>query len=205
MRGSRPSYDHGVDVFATRNGVRLAVQAKMYGAGRVVNEEVVLLSYGAAHLADCTEIMVVTDGRLSADARRAAAKLGVTIRFVAACSPQGFQPPAVVAQPGSASVSVAFGEFWERDIVPLAGQVLHGDRGRQNRILRVDGGGVLRTTSSGQQQMIHIETFQWVFDRLSAGAAVTRDEINEQDARRVSLRMVAPRHSGANSGSARTV
>jgi hypothetical protein len=184
------SYDHGIDVLATRDGVRLAVQAKMYGVGRVVNEEVVLLSYGAARLADCTEVMIVTNGKLTADAQRAADKLGVTVRIVAASASPVSPSPAVMAQIGPDPATMLFGEFWERDIVPLAGQVLHGDRGRQNRILRVDGGGVLRTTSQGTKQLMRIETFRWVFDQLAAGVPVTREEINLKDAGRVSSGVV---------------
>lgn len=58
-----PSSDGGLDVVAERNGDRLGVQAKAYGAGgRRVNAQVVRELYGAAACMDCTASMIATSG-----------------------------------------------------------------------------------------------------------------------------------------------
>jgi Restriction endonuclease len=169
--------DFGIDVIAERDGIRLGVQAKMFGgANRAIGVPDVMQTYGAAHYADCSEIMIATDGRVLDDARAVAQKLGVDIRIIAAAG----GPAAAPA--GSAAGHLAapsFGEIWSTYVVPLAGTVLTRDNGVANEILAVDDAGVVRRTSTGARQQIEIEIFRWAIERLLRGDTITRDEINQ--------------------------
>src|SRR5579863_9780253 len=79
------THDFGVDVIAERDGVRLAVQAKMFGgANRPVSATMVTQLHGAAAYADCAEAMIVTDGRVLDEAQEVAEKLGIEIRSLPA-------------------------------------------------------------------------------------------------------------------------
>ena len=171
---TRMSRDLGVDVLATREGRRLAVQAKMYGATSTkVNAEQIMCLHGAAAYADCTERMLATDGVLTAEARAVAEKLKVTVRHIAPAT------PAIPSRSG-------FGKLWHDHIEPLAGTELTRSNGKSMRILEVDAGGVLRITTGGTRQRITIDTFRWTVERLLEGETVTRAEIHERNPRQVS-------------------
>jgi len=174
---SRKSRDLGVDVLATREDRRLAVQVKKYGDSTTkVNAERIMCLHGAAAYADCAETMLATDGELTAEARLVAAKLNVAIRHVPA--------PATPIETGAGS---GFGALWQEHIEPLAGTDLERSDGKTMKILEVDGSGVLRLTTSGTRQHIELDVFRWTIERLLAGDTVTRAAIHERSSpRRVS-------------------
>jgi hypothetical protein len=183
---TRMSRDFGVDVSARRDGRRLAVQAKMYGGTRTrVNAEQIMCLYGAAVYAGCTERMLATNGELTPDALRVAAKLEVEVRHIGgersdrrtrALQPSGDAP--------------CFATVWDDHIVPLAGTALERSDGKLMRIVEVDGSGLRRITTGNTRQLIAIETLRWVIDRLLGGDTVTRAEIHERDPGRVSSAIV---------------
>jgi restriction system protein len=167
------SGDGGVDVIASRAGVRLGVQAKMYGdSGRRVNAQVVHELYGAATCQDCTEFMIATDGALLPDARVAAAKLGVIVRAIAA--------PLATHSASQPAANPTFASVWNDRIVPLAESTVTGPDGKSNEIIAVDGGGILRRTSGRTKQRLEVEIFQWTIERLLRGDTVTLREINDE-------------------------
>jgi hypothetical protein len=174
--------DFGVDIVAKRDGTCLGVQVKMFGgSNRPVAGRMVMELYGAAAYADCDEALIVTDGRILADAEKIAEKLGIEIRVLPATL------STVVDAPGpAASEGLRFGDIWREYVVPLAGTTLTRPNGKSNDIVRVDGGGLLRRSSNGRTQRIEIEIFRWAIERLVAGETVSRDEINAQYAGRAS-------------------
>jgi hypothetical protein len=172
--------DFGVDIIAERAGVRLGVQVKMFGnSNRPVAGTMVMQLYGAAAYADCDTAMIVTDGRILADAGEIAKKLGIEIRVVPASAPSADIPDGL-EQHDAKHGGLTFGQVWREHVVPLAGSVLERANGKSNEILRVDDGGVMRRTSTGHTQRIDIEIFRWAIERLLAGEMVSRDEINAQ-------------------------
>lgn len=174
---SRHSRDLGIDVLATRDDRRLAVQVKMYGGSTTkINAERIMCLYGAAAYAECSERMLATNGQLTTEAQLVAAKLNVTVRQIPAADPGG--------RPTSA---VGFGQIWREHIEPLAGTNIARSNGKTMRILEVDGSGVLRVTTSGTRQRIELDIFRWAIERLLHGEMVTRAEIHERSSpRRVS-------------------
>jgi len=172
---SRLSGDLGVDVLAERRGRRLAVQAKMYGASTTkVNHEQVMCLHGAAAYADCPEMMLATDGQLTAQAQKVAAKLGIEVRHI----PSKHSSTTLGGAPAS------FGDVWERHIEPMAQTQITRVSGSGMQILTVDGAGVRRLTSKGEPQLIPIELLRWAIKRLLAGHIVTRQDVRDRHAGR---------------------
>jgi len=172
--------DFGVDVVAERAGIRLAVQAKMYGSSnRSVAGTMVMQLHGAAAYADCDRAMIVTDGRVLPDAHKIAQKLGIRIRImsVPACAGDSSEPQAL---DGVASTELTFGRVWREYVKPMEGRTLTRSNGKNNEILRVDDGGIMRRTSTGRTQHISIEIFRWAIEKILAGETLSRDDINGQ-------------------------
>jgi restriction system protein len=167
--------DYGVDLFASRDGRRLAVQVKMYGGTtRRVNRAMIMQLHGAAAYFDCTGALLATDGTLLPDAQEVADKLGIEIRSVAADSQS-------IAQTRSrASDALDFDSVWEKFIVPLEGTTIRRPDGRSNDVLQVDWSGIRRRTSNGKTGFIGIEIFRSMVTRLLNGETVTRAEINDE-------------------------
>ena len=182
------SNDCGVDAFACKGNQKLALQAKMYGGtNRKVNREMVMQLHGAKDYFDCTEAMIVTDGDVADSARQVAAKLRIRIfSFPVKRLPPNAVPKSVEVR----RAAPTFDEVWERYVMPLTGRTLVGPNGRTNTLETVDWSGVKRLTSSGRPQFIGIEVFQQAVGRLIERGCVTRDEINQDYAKRASSGVV---------------
>ena len=184
-----PRRDFGLDIVCERPGRRLGIQVKMYGAaGRPINAQMVMHLYGAAAYRDCSEAMLVTDGRVLEDARKVAAKLGVEIRYEPAptSGPDGGEVAAKSRRDGPWT----FDRVWQEQVMPLAGRVLERGDGSTNEIISVDWSGLTRRTSNGSVQTIDIEIFRWTIERLLEGETVLREEINAQYPKRASSGIV---------------
>jgi len=172
-------------VFAEKPGEKLAVQAKMYGQGRRVNREMVMQLHGAKDFFDCTKAVIVTDGSVVENAREVATKLRIEILTLTAhhiVQGSAAPPPKVGSN--------QFDQLWERHVMPLAGRTLHGPTGRTNTILKVDWAGIERITSSGKRGKIGIEVFRWAAVRVLEHGSISRDEINDEYAKRASSGVV---------------
>ncbi len=176
--------DYGVDVFATRNGERYAVQAKMFGGTtRPVNRQMVMELHGAADYFACVGAMLATDGRILADAAEVAQKLGIRILDMGGAWTERLEPPASDRRSHGSPDPISgldFATIWERHVMPLAGATLTRSDGSSNTIVEVDWSGVERITSNGERGRIKIEIFKWAVDRILRDGSVTRTEINDE-------------------------
>lgn len=176
--------DYGVDVFATRNGLRFAVQAKMYGGtSRPVNRQMVMELHGAASYFDCAGAILATNGRVLADAREVARKLGIRIIDVGPAPPASPRPSGRVTElrePLGEIGRLDFAAIWERFVLPLVGRTLTRPDGSSNTVVAVDWSGVERISSNGELGRIKIEIFEWAIERILRLGAVTRAEINDE-------------------------
>ncbi len=183
-KATAASGDYGVDVFAEKGDEKVAVQVKMYGGTtRKVNRQTMMELYGAAAYFDCTKAVLATDGETLADAKEVAHKLGIEILFIQPDKQDSI--PRVPSSEGSLADIV-----WEKYIMPLAGKTLTRDNGKTNHIINVDWSGIERITSNGKLQKIGIEIFRFAIDRLFATGSITRDEINQNYAKRASSGIV---------------
>jgi hypothetical protein len=188
------SNDYGVDVFAWKENQKLALQVKMYGGtSRKVNREMVMQLHGAKDYFECTEAVIVTDGDVADNAREVAAKLRINILPF---SVKGLPSSNLIPlQAAAKSIDLCpathrFDEVWEGYVMPLAGRTLVGPSGRANTLRSVDWSGVKRLTSGGRPQFIPIEVFRQAVCQLIERGCVTRDEINEDYAKRASSGVV---------------
>jgi restriction system protein len=185
---SPPRRDFGLDIVCERPGRRLGIQVKMYGKGRPVNAQIVMQLYGAAMYQDCSDVMLVTDGRVLDDAKRVARKLKIEIRRVPASISN-------TAERGAASHVAeydgwTFDRIWEEHVMPLAGQVLSRPDGSANEVVAVDWSGLTRRSSKGMVGVIDIEIFKWAIERLLNGEVVLRSEIDDEYPKRASSGVV---------------
>lgn len=189
------SNDYGLDVLAENGSERIAVQAKLYGhTSRQVNRQMIMELHGVRDYFDCDRAVLATDGTVRADAQEVASKLGITILPLA---PQAM-PAIDVVDSTSDSRHKAAGvrgrltadEIWTRHVFPLAGRTLHARGTRTNRILTVDWGGIERITSNGTRSRIDYEIFRATIDHILQHGLITRDEINQNYAKRASSGIV---------------
>jgi restriction system protein len=164
--------DYGVDCFASRDGERIAVQAKMYGHGmRSVNRKMMMELRGAMHFFDCNRAALVTNGLVHSDAWVVAAKLGIeVIELEALTGPY----------PRDTEDDRSFEGIWTGHIMPLAGQTLTRSSGKSNTILEVDWSGIKRITSNGRIQKIPIEIFRFAVNQLREHGNVKKALINDE-------------------------
>lgn len=182
-RATQYSGDYGVDVFAEKDGERLAIQAKMFGnTARKINREMVMQLHGAKDYFDCTKAIIATDGVFIDNALEVARKLGIEVVEIQPIDPISSVPVQQVAL----SAEVGFDQIWESYIVPLQGRTLQRGNGETNRIVTVDWSGIERITSNGNRQKIQIEIFRKTVNHMLRVGSITRAEINDEYAKRAS-------------------
>lgn len=193
------SNDYGLDVLAENGTERLAIQAKLYGhTSRQVNRQMMMELHGVKDYFDCDRAVLATDGVVRQDAREVADKLNIEVLFLSATSfvaeklesekSKVATAPADEGDPSNEQVS--FERIWEQYVIPLAGSTLTAEDGRTNEILRVDWSGLERLTSNGRKSRIDIEIFKLATNKLLLDGEITRDEINQNYAKRASSGVV---------------
>lgn len=187
------SGDWGVDVIAVKGSEKIAIQAKMYAGSRDVNRAMIMELYGAMAYQDCTKAVIATDGNVLDDAKLVAKKLGIEIKQIPQCdiSYKNECQEKEIKSTKQTEINgyPTFDEAWEKYIIPLKGKTLHNSRGK-NKIEEVNWGGIIRTTSNGKKGKIAIEDFRKSYNELLRKKTLTRDEINQQNAKRCSSGIV---------------
>lgn len=179
------SNDYGVDVFATKNNEKIAIQVKMYGGTtRKINRQMIMELHGARDFFDCTEAVIATDGTLLPDAIIVAEKLNVGILYTESFMSVNY--PQIHEKWDNNT----FENIWQKYIMPLEGRILEKGNSRTNRILKVDWSGIERITSNGNKGTIKIEIFRLAVKKLLLEGFISRDEINQNYAGRASSGVV---------------
>lgn len=176
------SGDWGIDVIAMKGNEKIAIQAKMYGgSSRKVNRQVMMQLYGAMAYQDCTKAVLATDGECMADAVEVANKLGIEILYLNgnedARQMNANKEPVCVENLQGRTI-LPFGDMWEKFIMPLAGKALKGGN-RENRIVSVDWGGIVRITSNGKRSKISIEDVKMAYGLLQKQGYAERSAIDQ--------------------------
>ncbi len=170
---SQYSNDYGVDVFATKGKIKIAIQAKMFGnSARPINRQMIMELHGAKDYFNCTKAIMATNGRIIDNALEVAKKLGIEVLDI----------PAIKTNVKS-QVKMQSGEFetiWEKYVMPLEGKTIKRADGKTNKILTVDWSGIKRVTSNGREQKIKIEIFKKTINHLLKNGSITRKYINDE-------------------------
>lgn len=173
--------DYGVDVFAKKNSIKYAIQAKMFGnTSRKINRKMVLELHGAKDYFDCNHAIIVTDGEILQDAKQVADKLNIKLVYLSANS--------VINE--NYETDLNFDLIWQKYIIPLQGKTLFRENGEKNVISKVDWGGIERITSNHKSQKIDIEIFKQTINHLIRHGSITRKKINEEYSKRASSGIV---------------
>lgn len=183
-----PTNDWGVDVFASRNSEKLAIQVKMYGHTRKVNRDMIMHLYAAKDCSNCNGAVIVTDGELTNDALEAAERLRVQVLFL----PRNTGESSNI-ESTSPTEQYEFWNIWNTYIRPLEGKQisLQGHKDKCNFIKKVDDTGIERETSNKKARRIDIDIFKKVINAVLAEGEITRDEINQEYVKRASSGIVA--------------
>ncbi|VFB13489.1 Predicted endonuclease distantly related to archaeal Holliday junction resolvase and Mrr-like restriction enzymes [Bacteroides heparinolyticus] len=132
------SSDWGIDVIATKENEKIAIQAKMFGhTSRKVNRSVIMQLYGAMAYQDCSKAVLATDGEVLEDAVIVAKKLRIEILYTDGTF--STTKPSVTKQemkveniPIEMKSYPSFDEVWEKYIIPLKGKILFNSKGSNN-------------------------------------------------------------------------
>ena len=170
---SQYSNDYGVDIFATKDKEKIAIQAKMFGGStRPINRQMVMELHGVKDFFDCTKAIIATDGRIMDNALEVAKKLKIEILNVPAIRTSN--------KTKKATKSNSFENIWEKYVMPLEGKTIIRPDGKINKIEKVDWSGIQRITSNGKPQKIKIEIFKKTINHLLKYGEITRSYINEE-------------------------
>ena len=189
--------DYGVDVFAQKEGEKIAIQAKHYANGsRKVNRRMIMELHGAKDLFYCNRAILVTSGNFLPDAIETANKLGMELMQLEFKEGKMFEIEndleslANVGNLEELEMEYSFQEIWDNYVVSLSGKTITGITGLENKIIAVDRTGITRLTSKGKMNEIPIEPFQWTYKRIIERGSVSRDEINQEFEGRLSSGVV---------------
>lgn len=180
---SQYSNDYGVDVFAIKGKIKIAIQAKMFGdSTRPINRQMVMELHGVRDYFGCTKAIIATNGRVIENAKEVADKLDIEIIQIPAIKIDG--------QPKTTRREGKFEHIWVKYVMPLEGKTIQRDNGKSNVILKVDWAGIERITSNGKKQKIKIEIFEKTINHLLKFGEITREYINEEYSCRASSGIV---------------
>lgn len=200
------SGDGGIDIFACKDGLKVGIQAKMYGnTSRSVNRATIHQLMGAGREYDCNKMVLVTDGNVLPDAKQAADKIGIEIRYIYP-DPSNKVRHDDLSQTGISSETLdklfqlneelcksensepiidytkipSFGDIWENYIKGLVGKTIPlSNATDKNTIITVDNSGLKRITKNKKTKTIPIESFRWTYNRLIRDGYVSRKDIND--------------------------
>ena len=170
---SQYSNDYGVDVFATKGKIKIAIQAKMFGnSTRPINRQMIMELHGAKDYFDCTKAVMATNGRIIDNALEVAEKLKIEILEIPAIKTNFKSKPQ--------KPNRKFETIWEKYVMPLEGKTIKRADGKTNKIVSVDWSGIKRVTSNGKEQKIKIEIFKKTINHLIENGSITRKYINDE-------------------------
>lgn len=176
------SYDYGVDVIASKENERVAVQAKMYEQ-RQVNYQDVMYLFAGRTIYDCDIAVLITSGKISVDARRVAEKLGVklTDSWLPSAMSSTEQLSSKSEAPnniGRGSREESFGKAWKQYVIPLEGTKVCTSTGKENLIRKVTWDYLERESSNSKASKIELKIFRLCYSHILENGYMTRNEIN---------------------------
>ena len=169
------SYDYGVDIIATNQDEKIAIQVKMYES-RSVNYKDIMYLYAGREYYDCNKGLLITTGYCDKLAVAVAEKLKIEIE-------ENFKPTKVQTILKIETVpiiDIGFDNVWENHIKPLKGRTVFTVRGEENKIIDVNDDFLQRKSSNDVISKIEKNIFKTVYYRLKKNKSITREEINTE-------------------------
>lgn len=149
--------DWGVDVFAEKDGVKYAVQAKMYGDCKTkINRRMMMELYGVMRYFDCQKAMIIYNGCVMPDAVKVAEKLDIQLVYI-----DQHQLDEPCPEIDLSETEQTFDTIWN-DISTLAGQTITNSRGTSYQIINVTDGDITYINKAGHQMRENAELFRQI-------------------------------------------
>lgn len=169
--------DWGVDVFATRCGIRYAVQVKMYGASKTkISRKDIMELYGAMAYFDCQAAMVMYNGKVNDDTWQVAKKLNIEMVYLDYSKMEEEIPEEEQMNDEVHSLH----HIWMNYVKPLAYQKIRNRQGLSYEIGEVTDGYIEVYSQQHRKNRIKVDEFKWIIDRVKHyGEAYAIDLRNE--------------------------
>ena len=149
--------DWGVDVFAVKNGLKYAVQAKMYGDCKTkINRRMMMELYGVMRYFDCQGAMMIYNGQMMPDAVKVAEKLDIQLIYI-----DQHQLDEACPEIDLSETEQTFDTIWN-DISTLAGKTIINSRGTAYQIVCVTDGDITYTNKAGHQMREKADLFRQI-------------------------------------------
>ena len=153
--------DWGVDVFAEKDGVKYAVQAKMYGDCKTkINRRMMMELYGVMRYFDCQRAMMIYNGQMMPDAVKVAEKLDIQLVYI-----DQHQLDEPCSEIDLSETEQTFDTIWN-DISTLAGKTITNSRGTAYQIVCVTDGDITYTNKAGHQMREKADLFRQIVARI---------------------------------------
>lgn len=164
--------DWGVDVFAEKDGIRIAVQAKMYGDCKTcITRRMMMELYGVMHYFDCQRSMIIYNGRIMPDALQVAKKLGIQLVYLDQHQLDQKFPEVV-----SDEAADAFNTLWQ-EIGQLEGKTIANNHGTSYSILKVTDGDITYTNQNGKRHRESADLFRRILARVKSYGSIQQSQL----------------------------
>jgi hypothetical protein len=167
--------DWGADVFCEKDGIKYVGQVKMYGTSKTkISRKDVMELYGVMAYFDCQGAFFLYSGKRTAEALKAAEKLGIAWYEVNHMDMDERLEEDVM----SGEVTIDY--VWEKYIRPMEGSIYLNTQGFANCVVEVTDAYILKESEKGIRTKVKKDWFKWIIDRIRHyGFAEAIDLINE--------------------------
>ena len=149
--------DWGVDVFAVKNGLKYAVQVKMYGDCKTkINRRMMMELYGVMRYFDCQGAMMIYNSQIMPDAVKVSKKLDIQLVYI-----DQHQLDEPYPEIDLSKTEQTFDAIWN-DISTLAGKEITNSRGTAYLIVCVTDGDITYTNKAGHQMREKADLFRQI-------------------------------------------
>ena len=164
--------DWGVDVFAKKDGIRIAVQAKMYGDCKTsITRRMMMELYGVMHYFDCQRSMMIYNGQIMPDALQVAEKLDIQLVYL-----DQHQLDQLLPEVTPKETSDAFDSLWQ-EIGQLEGKTITNNRGTSYNILKVTDGDITYTNQKGNRYRESADLFRRILARVQSYGCIQQSQL----------------------------
>lgn len=164
--------DWGVDVFAVKNGLKYAVQAKMYGDCKTkINRRMMMELYGVMRYFDCQGAMMIYNGQMMPDAIKVAVKLDIQLVYI-----DQHQLDQILPEVASDETADVFNTLWQ-EIRQLEGKTITNNRGTSYNILKVTDGDITYTNQNGKRHRESVDLFRRILARVQSYGSIQQSQL----------------------------
>ena len=164
--------DWGIDAFGVKDGMKYAVQAKMYGDCKTrVNRRMMMELFGAMHFFECQGAIMIYNGRIMTDALQVAEKLGIQVVYLDQHEMDGTYSDDLLSP-----LDEVFEKIWN-EICQLEGRQIENCRGTLYQILRVTDGDITYTNQSGKRHKEPVDLFRRIVGRILQHGYVEQSQL----------------------------